>query len=85
MHPDLVEYFPARASSDRWPTGWSQCWFYLDVGEASGLHSTNKDILFRRFSYADADEESLDPLHQLLRRVSDRLSMRDLMEEFIML
>lgn len=44
VRPGLVEYFLSRAANDRWATGWSNCWFYLDVGADSGLASTNKDI-----------------------------------------
>ncbi|EEE58157.1 hypothetical protein OsJ_09075 [Oryza sativa Japonica Group] len=80
----LVEYFPARAANDRWATGWSQCWFYLDVGVDSGLASTNK-IYFRHLPEVNADDEDLDPLHQSLRRMAKWLSMPDLTEEFVML
>ncbi|BAT00403.1 Os07g0189200 [Oryza sativa Japonica Group] len=59
VRPGLVEYFPSRAANDHWVTGWSNCWFYLDV--------------------------DLDNQHQSLRRVAARLSMRGIMEEFLML
>jgi hypothetical protein len=85
VRPGLTKYFPARAASDRWSTGWSQCWLYLDIRVGSGLHSTNKAILYCRLPEVDANEEGLDHLHQSLRRVADRLGMRDLTEEFVML
>uniref|UniRef100_A0A0D9XP78 Uncharacterized protein n=1 Tax=Leersia perrieri TaxID=77586 RepID=A0A0D9XP78_9ORYZ len=81
----LKEYFPAQAAIDRWTTGWIQNWFYLAVGEDSGLAFANWEIAYRRVSQVSEDDEDIDPQHQALLRVSAKLGMRDLTEEMIML
>ncbi|KAG8065038.1 hypothetical protein GUJ93_ZPchr0004g38983 [Zizania palustris] len=77
--------FPAKAINARWYTDWILRWFYAEVGAGSRLAGPLQDINFRREALVHPDPGQLEARLSLLQRISRRMSMRDLAEEFIAL
>ena len=62
-----------------------QRWFYYNVSLASPLHSTNRDIAYVLEPKTEIMEDQFTSRLALLPRVTEKMSMRDLVEEFTML
>ncbi|KAG8083524.1 hypothetical protein GUJ93_ZPchr0015g7008 [Zizania palustris] len=75
--------FPAKAINARWYTDWILRWFYAEVGASSRLAGPLREIHFRKEALVHSDLGQLEARLNLLQKISHRLSMRDLAEEFL--
>ena len=73
---------PAKAYKEHWGPNFMSKWFYYKVGEDSNLKSRHREVF-----YIPSPEVPLDSTSRsrviLLQNIAERLSMRDLCEEFM--
>ncbi|KAG8051152.1 hypothetical protein GUJ93_ZPchr0009g1295 [Zizania palustris] len=83
LRDEYALQFPAKAINARWYTDWVMRWFYAEVGASNPLAGPLKEIQFRKEALVHPGQGQLEARLNLLQRISRRLSMRDLAEEFL--